>query len=50
MSTGNGRDDATVEPLFPAGQEPEETIELDGTEAWLSTETIGPDQLGPAES
>ena len=41
---------AQVKPLFPAGDELEETVELEGTEQWLSTETIGPEQLGSAES
>jgi len=50
MSTGGGGHDAEVKPLFPAGEQPEETAELEGTEEWLTTETIGPDQLEPDES
>jgi len=49
MVTGDKRFDATVMPLFPAGEKPEESVELDGTEPWLSTETVGLDQLAPQE-
>lgn len=41
--------DAAVVPLFPAGERTEESVELDGTEPWLSTETVGLDQLAPQE-
>jgi len=50
MSTGDQHEGAKVDSLFPAGHETEETVELEGTEESMTTETIGTDQLGPAES
>jgi len=40
MSTGDEHESAKVDSLFPAGQETEETVKLEGTEEWMTTETI----------
>jgi len=44
MHSSDRRDDNVIR-MHSASEEPEEMVELDGTENWLSTETVGPEQL-----
>jgi len=50
MGSGDEREGDGVTRLFPEGEGPEETVEIDGTEEWLKTEVVGPDQLSPESS
>jgi len=47
MGSGDEREGDRVKRIFPVGEEPEETVEIEGTEEWLTTEVVGPDQLSP---
>jgi len=50
MGSGDEREGDGVKRVFPEGEEPEETVEIDGTEEGLTTEVVGPDQLSPESS
>ena len=47
MGSGDEREGDGVTRIVPEGEEPEETVEIEGTEEWLTTEVVGPDQLSP---
>lgn len=50
MGSGDEREGASVKRIFPEGEQPEETVAIEGTEGWLATEVVGPDQLSPEKS